>query len=126
MIIVGGTYLEECDWPEWNRLMGPGLRAALAVSELSKDTELYTYCHANNRADLDLTTSSFGITTTVRSWDDVIRFFYKHPLSSPPQIEPEASQTDSENQPNPEASPWEVTGAVVLAFLTQMIGIGSR
>ena len=30
MIVIGGTYIEECDWPEWKRLMGPGARAALA------------------------------------------------------------------------------------------------
>lgn len=109
MIVVGGTYIEECDWPEWNRLMGPGLRAALAVSELSKGTELFTYCHSENRPDFDLTASAAGLKAHVRTTNDLIKFFYKHPLTSPPEKEPK-------NTSEPIEEPWEVSGKTILAF----------
>jgi hypothetical protein len=109
MIVVGGAYIEECDWPEWKRLMGPGVRAALAAGELSKGSELYTYCHADSLADLQLTMSAAGIRAHVRATTDLIKFFYKHPLTSPPDREP--IELRNEN-----AEPWVVSGKTVLAF----------
>jgi hypothetical protein len=31
--VVGGTYIEHCMEPEWNRLLGSGLRAAEALAK---------------------------------------------------------------------------------------------
>ena len=109
MIVVGGTYVEECDWPEWKRMMGPGVRAALAVSEVSPASELYTYSHIDTQSDLAVTMSASGVKAHVRPTVDRIRFFYKHPLTSPPQKEPDKVPTTSDG-------PWEVAGETVLAF----------
>ncbi len=109
MIIVGGTYLEECDWPEQKLLMGPGSRAALAVSTLSKGSELYTVCHPDDQPDLEATMSSAGIQTHIQSAADRITFFYKHPLTSPAEQEPTEVKVIRNE-------PWSVCGKTVLAF----------
>lgn len=109
MIIVGGTYVEECDWPERKLLMGPGSRAALAISRLSKGSELYTICHPGDQPDLEATMSSAGIETHIQLASDRITFFYKHPLSSPADQEPAKVEVMS-------ADPWAVCGQTVLAF----------
>lgn len=109
MIVVGGTYLEECDWPEWKRIMGPGVRAALAVSEVSPGSELYTYVHEGARPDLDSTMLANGLKAQVRIRSEPISFYYKHPLSSPPKQEPnDLSFVESE--------PWNIEGETVLVF----------
>ncbi|GEM_PF-1824461 len=109
MIVVGGTYLEKCDWPERELLMGPGSRAALAISRLSKGSELYTYCFPKHQPDLEATMESEGVRTYVRPATDLITFFYRHPLTSPPEQEPsdvKVALTD----------PWKISGKTVLAF----------
>ncbi len=109
MIIVGGTYIEECDWPERKLLMGPGSRAALAISKLSVGSELYTSCYPADLPDLKATMSSAGIKAHIQAAQNRISFFYKHPLTSPPQQEPiEVGVVGPE--------PWQVSGKTVLAF----------
>ncbi|KIU52076.1 MULTISPECIES: carbohydrate kinase family protein [Bradyrhizobium] len=107
MIVVGGTYLEECDWPAWRQLMGPGVRAALALSRLSPGSELFTYVERDARADLVETMSQIGVKASTRDRRSPINFYYKHPLTSP-HLEPKA--------PAHEGQPWNVSGKVVLAF----------
>lgn len=109
MIVVGGTYLEECDWPEWQRIMGPGVRAALAVSEVSPGSELYTYVESAARPDLMITMSERGIKAHTRKRGDPIVFYYTHPLTSPPEQEPEEWRPSKK-------SPWTIEGDTVLAF----------
>jgi hypothetical protein len=109
MIVVGGTYLEKCDWPERELLMGPGSRAALAISRLSKGSELYTYCFPKYQPDLEATMESEGVRTYVRPAADLITFFYKHPLTSPPDQEPPEVQVA-------QTEPWTISGKTVLAF----------
>jgi hypothetical protein len=108
MIVVGGTYLEECDWPEWRRLMGSGVRAALAVSEVSPGGELFTFVDQKARDDLIATMSERGVKAHAQERPTPITFYYKHPLTSPPQLEPEI--------PPREGEAWTVAGSVVLAF----------
>ena len=60
MIIVGGTYLEECGSPRLAGLLGPGLRAAMAISNVSS-VELHTFTGDTELADLELTCSTFNI-----------------------------------------------------------------
>lgn len=109
MIVVGGTYLEECDWPEWQRIMGSGVRAALAVSEVSPGSELYTYVDDVARSDLAITMTERGIKTHVRKRREPIVFYYKHPLTSPPEQEPDEWRSKS-------ARVWTIQGDTVLAF----------
>jgi hypothetical protein len=108
MIVIGGTYLEECDWPAWRQLMGPGVRAALALSQVSPGGELFTYVDGGSRADLIETMSQRGVTASTRERKGPINFYYKHPLTSPPHLEPE--------KPTREVEAWSVSGKVVLAF----------
>jgi hypothetical protein len=109
MIVVGGTYLELCDWPEWHRIMGPGVRAALAVSEISPGSELYTYVSEEARADLAQTMSERGIKTHTKPRPRPIQFYYKHPLTSPPDRDPE-------KMPTRRNTAWNIQGKTVLAF----------
>lgn len=109
MIVTGGTYLELCDWPEWRRIMGPGVRAALAVSEVSPGGELYTCVDEEARADLAVTMSGRGIKTHTKLRQYPIGFYYKHSLTSPPERDPE-------KMPARKNSAWKVAGETVLAF----------
>lgn len=61
MIIAGGTYLERCQYPKWERLFGSGMRAAIAASGLSEGTVLHTYVPDIWKSDVEATLSSFGI-----------------------------------------------------------------
>lgn len=61
MIIAGGTYLERCQYPKWERLFGSGMRAAIAASGLSEGTVLHTYVPNVWKSDAEATLSSFGI-----------------------------------------------------------------
>lgn len=108
MIVVGGAYLEECDWPAWRQLMGPGVRAALALSQVSPGGELFTYIEGGSRADLVETMLQRGVTASTRERKSPINFHYKHPLTSPPHLEPE--------KPARQDEPLSVSGKVVLAF----------
>lgn len=126
MIVVGGTYVEECDWPEWRRLMGPGVRAALAVSELSPETELYTYVHKEAVDDIRSTMLASGLKAPqLRLRPDPVSYYYKHPLSSPPVRTPRGpevscpSETALEAAGGPTAEPWAIDGSTVLAFRLQ-------
>ncbi|WP_315752506.1 MULTISPECIES: hypothetical protein [unclassified Bradyrhizobium] len=109
MIVVGGAYLEECDWPEWQRIMGSGVRAALAVSELSPGSELYTFVDQEARGDLALTMTERGIKTHLRTRREPIVFYYKHPLTSPPAQEPDEWNAKGTRL-------WTIEGSTVLAF----------
>jgi hypothetical protein len=107
MIIVGGTYIEECKWPESHRLMGSGARAALVVSDVSPGSELYTYVDPANRDDLKFTMRN--VKPRLRTRRDPITFYYEHPLTSPPEQQP--------NKPlSSKGPPWTITGDTVLAF----------
>jgi hypothetical protein len=106
MIIVGGTYIEECKWPESHRLMGSGARAALVISDLSPGSELYTYVDPANRDDLKFTMTK--VKPRLRARREPITFYYEHPLTSPPEQQP--------NKPLPKGPSWAITGDTVLAF----------
>jgi sugar/nucleoside kinase (ribokinase family) len=109
MIVVGGTYIEECDWPEWKRIMGSGVRAALAVSDVSPGTELYTYVDTDADSDLMMTMSERGIKAHTRKRSEAIVFYYKHALTSPPEQRPEEWRPIKDKR-------WTVSGDTVLAF----------
>lgn len=108
MIIVGDTYTEECDWPRWSRIMGPGTRAALAVSVLSPNSELYTYADKTSEADLKSTLHSCGVKCCVRLRDTPVRFLYKHPLFLE-RMDPEGADLVIKDA-------WDIQGPTVLAF----------
>ena len=82
MIVAGGSYLEICLRPQWRRLFGSGLRAACAISRLSRGTELYTYGFEGWTDDIRHTAAAFGCLAHVQPIGDAISFSYDYPLSS--------------------------------------------
>lgn len=61
MIVVGGTYREECASPRFAGLGGPGLRAAMALSGLSSPLELHTISAPDLEDDIRLTCHTLEI-----------------------------------------------------------------
>ncbi len=119
MIVVGGTYIEECDWPEWTRLMGPGVRAALALSEVSPQTELYSYANDAVIEDLRSTMLTSGLATPqVRTREEKVAYSYKHPLSYPRRT-PKLEETPDDSAAPQLSESWSVKGDTVLAFRLQ-------
>ncbi|MCM5554075.1 hypothetical protein [Pleomorphomonas sp. NRK KF1] len=108
MIIAGGTYLEHCQYPKWERLFGSGMRAAIAVSELSENTVLHTYVPNAWRKDVEATLASFGIIGKLEPTKHELIFEYLDTLqkSYVPPIPAEAEQE----------KPLIVAGDVVLRF----------
>ncbi|MGE3993041.1 nucleoside 2-deoxyribosyltransferase [Pseudorhodoplanes sp.] len=109
MIIVGGSYNEFCDWPEWNRILGPGGRAALAVSSVSPGSVLHTCAPADWAADINASMAAAGIEAHIRTTAEKIAFVYKHPLTKPPAMEPVSPSATM-------LGPLDVEGDTVLAF----------
>lgn len=83
MIVVGGSYREECLSPQWSRIFGSGGRAAAAVSLHSPKTVLHTYAARGWVADLHASMESFGVSVEAVEIDEDICFSYFHPLSIP-------------------------------------------
>lgn len=106
MRVVGGAYREICQYPAWDRLFGSGLRAAIAVSRLSPEINLTTYCAAKWAQDIEVTAATFGIGLTAHQQLSGITFRYFHPLSGA-VIEPAAIV---------QSQPLMVSDDVVLRF----------
>lgn len=106
MIILGGTYREECVLPQWSRIFGSGGRAAVAVSIQSPDTVLYTYAARNWAGDVRASMEALGIAVAIVEIDDDICFSYFHPLSNP-QRQPSSLQRQR---------PLKATGDALLRF----------
>lgn len=62
MLIAGGCYLERCHYPDWDRLFGSGLRAALAVSRLSPGSSLSTYATQDLEPDIRASLEPYHVT----------------------------------------------------------------
>lgn len=77
MYIVGGTYRELCEHPEWNSLYGSGARAAYIVQSLSPNSHFYTYLSEQESLN--------GLNIPIHSFErnSPIVFSYFHPLSNP-------------------------------------------
>lgn len=95
--VVGGVYLERCLQPAWNRLLGSGGRAAVALAGVSDSVTLRTYVDASARRALTALTDSCGVLLDAADATQTVAFDYAHPLSipliSPPRhvIRPEKS-----------------------------------
>ncbi|QND63672.1 hypothetical protein HB777_07010 [Mesorhizobium loti] len=94
MIVAGGTYGERCIYPNWDRIFGSGLRAAVAASGLSDSVTLHTYVPDEWRDDVEATLSAFGIKGEIKPSSDPITFKYldsleKSLIPTPPEkLEP--------------------------------------
>jgi len=80
MIVVGGAYKERCWYPHWDRIFGSGLRAALAVSKISKNSELYTFADPSLEEDIKATLGAFGVRSHITHVRGRIIAEYLYPL----------------------------------------------
>lgn len=108
MIIVGGTYLELCRYPKWQRLFGSGMRAAIAASGLSEGTVLHTYVPSVWKSDVEVTLSSFGIVGELAHTRHELIFEYLDTLQK--SYIPDVPGDDEQEQS------LDVQGDVVLRF----------
>jgi hypothetical protein len=81
--VVGGTYLEDCDDPEWHELYGSGLRAAVALSRMNRNIKFVTCIGAGDMPTVTSICETFGIRHSIHKSSETIGFFYNHPLSIP-------------------------------------------
>jgi hypothetical protein len=108
MIIAGGTYVERCQYPKWDRLFGSGMRAAVGASGLSTGTVLHSYVPAAWQSDAEATLSSFGIAGKLEPTKHELVFEYLDTLQKtfiPPLPKPEEREKS-----------LHVNGDVVLRF----------
>lgn len=108
MIIAGGTYLERCQYPKWERLFGSGMRAAIAASGLSEGTVLHTYAPNVWKSDVEATLSSFGIVGKLAPTRHELIFEYLDTLQK--------SFVPSVPDDNGQETPLSLDGEVVLRF----------
>jgi len=81
--IVGGAYFEYCHFPSWDELFGSGLRAAIALSSISKNISLHTISSTKSEFILNVYKSQFNIEIhSIKSYKS-ISFSYLHPLANP-------------------------------------------
>lgn len=81
MIVVGGTYGERCYYPHWDQIYGSGLRAAIALADVSPGTTLYSYVSSDWWDDVGATLSSLGLKGALQRTDiPSITFAYLHSL----------------------------------------------
>lgn len=101
MIIAGGTYGERCLYPNWDRIFGSGLRAAVAASGLSHSVTLHTYVPDEWREDVAATLLAFGINAEIKPSSTPITFKYldsleKSLIPTPPDIPEEALDVEGD------------------------------
>jgi nucleoside 2-deoxyribosyltransferase len=82
VIVVGGAYREQCVWPRLDRFRGSGIRAAIALRDVTAVT-LNTATAPSEASELSAVAAAFGfsIERSDRSWP--ITFSYHTPVSSP-------------------------------------------
>ena len=81
--IVGGTYREICHEPLWNELYGSGLRAVLALAELSDGLVYATFVGPDEREELQIKVDYAQAKLQVTELPATVRFVYNHPLAAP-------------------------------------------
>jgi hypothetical protein len=90
LTIVGGTYREICHEPLWDELYGSGLRAAVALSDLSEGLAYYTFVGPDERRELAAKADYARVQVHATMLPATVRFVYNHPLATPniyPSIE---------------------------------------
>jgi hypothetical protein len=112
MIIAGGIYQETCRFPKWDRIFGSGLRAALAISQLSPGSELHSYVARDLERDVTATLEWSRVKSSLVPSDVVFTFEYMHPFDLI-TIDPEDPEDPEDHKQN---STLTVNGDVVLRF----------
>jgi hypothetical protein len=79
MIVVGGTYFEECEFPRSEELWGPGLRGISAIQNItSGENTLYTCIGSSEEIQLKLKAGSYNFSFELTDIPETIRFQYLH------------------------------------------------
>jgi hypothetical protein len=86
--IVGGTYIERCQWPLWYELFGSGLRGAAALSGRDLDISLHTRISATCAPNLDLISAALGFAVVTSETSRLYEFHYRHSLANPQCVGP--------------------------------------
>lgn len=81
--IIGGTYYENCKFPNWDELYGSGLRACLALENFDVDLHYYTCLTASARERVNSLLESKNIELTAFASNSILEFYYLHGLSAP-------------------------------------------
>lgn len=81
--IAGGTYLERCQFPEWDEVYGSGLRAAAAVSGLGGSVKFHTFVSDDQDFALRARAHELGIEVSTAHIDHTVSFEYVHGFSVP-------------------------------------------
>ena len=81
--MAGGLYHERCIWPEWNRVLGSGGRAAASVVGHVKDITFRTYASAAAVEEFRPQAKLDNLDFRFEDIDQFVSFEYVHSLSTP-------------------------------------------
>lgn len=108
LAIVGGTYVEKCQWPHWSEIFGSGLRAACALSGRGCPVVFHTYATATQREFINGIAASLGFVAETELSPGSVTFEYRHPLERASYFISDKTIWD--------LSPLSVDGDAILAF----------
>lgn len=108
MIIAGGTYNEQCQFPLESDFFGSGLRAALATESLVSSNELHTCIGRGDRERLNTFADTFDFDVHTTEIPRTATFDYLHNHSNPRLIPTEARDYNRDLS--------AITGDAVLRF----------
>ncbi|EMA09810.1 PfkB family carbohydrate kinase [Haloarcula marismortui] len=84
MIVVGGTYVEECEFPQNRAIWGPGLRGAAAIQEISGGKNaLYTCLSPSLQQRAQMKAGAYNFEIKYTEVPDSITYHYLHNHSNP-------------------------------------------
>ncbi len=83
--VIGGTYVEDCLEPNWNRLFGSGLRAVLSLKDICSDDLEYISIASEDEVNLvDTMLNSCDVKTKwLHTRKSPIKFVYDYSIASP-------------------------------------------
>ena len=108
LTVVGGLYRERCLWPEWNRLLGSGGRAAAALVGHVDDITFRTYASPTTTETFRPEAEIDDLHFHPEPVNQLVAFDYVHSLSTP-AIAPPLGHI-------PTAEPIDTRAEVVLRF----------
>ncbi|MYF31326.1 MAG: nucleoside 2-deoxyribosyltransferase [Gammaproteobacteria bacterium] len=108
LTVAGGLYHERCIWPDWNRVLGSGGRAAAAVVEHVDTITFHTYASPSAVQEFRPQAEIDKLDFRPKDVDQFISFEYVHSLSTP-VITPSPSQIERYD-------PIDAEAEVVLRF----------
>ena len=83
LTVVGGTYLETCQEPNWRELFGSGLRAALALSGNIPNVRFHSCIGSDFIRTAEAICASYDVAATFQVIPQTVEFNYHHPLAQP-------------------------------------------